>query len=79
MPYESQHIRKKFQIKDICLFSDVDMKASICHYIIKNIAGQFCAVVEEECNALMLGTKDGMFDFIIYQFPVCNFNLTSLK
>ena len=45
-------------------FLDVDMRVAVCHYIIKNIAGQFCAVVEEECNALLLGTKDGKPVFV---------------
>lgn len=56
------------------------MKASICHYIIKNIAGQFCAVVEEECNALMLGTKDGMFFILpIYKVTIHITNYTTYK
>ena len=47
------------------------MKASVCHYIIKNIAGQFCAVVEEECQALMLGTKDGTVFSYMNQCSSC--------
>ena len=50
-------------------FLDVDMRVAVCHYIIKNIAGQFCAVVEEECNALLLGTKDGKPVFVPPPLP----------
>ena len=48
-------------IAQFASISDVELDANICYYILKNIAGQFCSVVEDECDALLQGTKDGKY------------------